>query len=916
MSESLYLLDGMALVYRAHFAFITRPIVTSAGRNVSAIFGFANTLMELIDSRQPSHLAVAFDTSAPTPRHELYPEYKAQREAMPEDLAEAIPDVKRLLQAWGIPVLEKDGAEADDIIGTLATQASAAGFDEVWMVTPDKDFAQLVDDTVNIYKPGRKGGAPELLGVKEVCAEWEVERPEQVIDVLGLMGDSSDNIPGVPGVGPKTAKKLIGQYGSVDALLEHTAEIKGKMREKLEANADMARLSRQLVVINREVELPLAPADLKPGERQDEQLQGMFEEWEFRSIAKRLLGDGVSAPAKASQGDLFEVESGKAAGMKGLADVEHDYRMLADAGAVAEQVALWRKGSRICFDLETSSLDPLEAEIVAVALSDAPGRGWMVPAMGEQGAACLEALRELWLDEKLEKVGHNLKFDLSVLFARGFEVEGPFLDGMILHYLIDPEQRHGMDALAAQKLGYAPIPITDLIGPKGKDQKSMKDVPMDQMLDYAVEDADITLQLVELLLPELEKSGQLEVFQKIEMPLIPVLARMELEGIRLDSSALEAISMQLGSRLQELETRVKELAGEDFNLNSPKQLGVILFEKLKIAEKVKKTKTGQYSTSEQTLQGFAGRHEIVDAILEFRELGKLKSTYVDSLPKQVHARDGRVHTKYMQTGAATGRLSSVDPNLQNIPIRTEQGRAIRGAFVPRGEGYVLMAADYSQIELRLMAHLSGDPGMKSAFQEGQDIHSATASRVYGVPLEEVSSEMRRKAKMVNFGIIYGISAFGLSQRLAIPREEAGEIIRAYFKQYPGVKNFMSQVVEETREQGWVETLGGRRRRIRDIDSRNATQRQAAERVAINSPIQGSAADMIKRAMCQVDAELRRRKLRSRLLLQVHDELVFDLWTEEQEEVETLVKQIMEEAMPLDLPLLVEVGTGKTWLEAH
>ena len=925
MAKTLYLLDGMALVYRAHFAFVTRPILTSSGRNTSALFGFVNTLLDILDNRNPTHIAVAFDTSAPTARHELFPEYKAQRDAMPEDIALALPDVKRLLQAFRIPVLELDGYEADDIIGTLARQAEAAGYEETFMVTPDKDYGQLVDEHTFMYKPGRKGGEVELLGVKEIRDQWGIERPEQVIDILGLMGDSSDNIPGVPGIGPKTAQKLIAEFGSVESLLENVEQVKGKNREKLQEFADQARLSRQLVVINCGVPLESGPDDLIRGEADAQALQELFIEFEFNSFGKRLFGDGFSAgrgqAPKEVQGDLFTQDAPElpllaVPDRKSLKDVPHDYRLIDSGEALEALLPTLLAAEQVCFDLETTGLDVLDTEIVGVALSDRPGRGWFVACSPENEAERLEGLSPFFRKETLLKIGHNLKFDLGVLFAKGVKVAGPFADTMIAHALLEPDQRHGMDDLASVKLNYVPIPITELIGPKGKEQGTMRDVPLDRLTDYAVEDADITLQLYDVLLPALKNEKQLEVFETIEMPLVPVLTRMELEGIHLDTADLGAFSERLGRRLTELEARVFEIAGETFNLNSPKQLGVVLFEKMKLVDKPKKTKTGQYSTNEQTLQNLAGSHEIVDVILEFREAGKLKSTYVDALPKQVHSKTGRVHTRYLQTGAATGRLSSIDPNLQNIPIRTELGREIRKAFVPRGEGFTLLAADYSQIELRIMAHLSQDPGMIAAFKDGLDIHAATAAKVYGVSLEEVTSEMRRKAKMVNFGIIYGISAFGLSQRLSIPRTEAGEIIEAYFKQYPGVKTFMDRVVEDCRKSGYVETLCGRRRVIRDIDSRNQMVRQGAERTAINSPIQGTAADMIKRAMIAVDALLRKQNTRSKLLLQVHDELVFDL---SEEEADTLMPQIgeaMRDALSLEVPVVVEMGTGANWLDAH
>ncbi len=925
MSKTLYLLDGMALVYRAHFALITRPILTSSGRNTSALYGFTNTLLDILENRNPTHIAVAFDTSAPTERHEIFPEYKAQREAMPEDLALAIPDVKRLLKAFNIPILEMDGFEADDIIGTLARRAEAEGYEETFMVTPDKDYGQLVDENTRMYKPGRKGGEVELLGPKEICEQWGIERPEQVIDILGLMGDSSDNIPGVPGIGPKTAQKLISEFGSIEKLLANLDQVKGKNQEKLGEFADQARLSRRLVVINCAVPIGLGPDDLLRGERDAQALQELFIEFEFNSIGKRLFGEAFSAgrgPApREVQGDLFTSDAPElpllaVPDRTSLKDVAHEYTHIDTRDGVEALVRTLLVAEKVCFDLETTGLDVLDTEIVGLAFSDKPGRGWFVACTPETEAERLEQLAPFFRNKNLLKIAHNLKFDLGVLFAKGVRVEGPFADTMIAHALLEPDQRHGMDDLAMAKLNYTPIPITDLIGPKGKEQGTMRDVPSDKLTAYAVEDADITLQLYEHLLPLLKKEKQLEVFETIEMPLVPVLTRMELEGVHLDTADLGAFSERLGKRLEELEARVFEIAGETFNLNSPKQLGVVLFEKMKLVDKPKKTKTGQYSTNEQTLQNLAGSHEIVDVILEFREAGKLKSTYVDALPKQVHPKTGRVHTRYLQTGAATGRLSSIDPNLQNIPIRTELGREIRKAFVPRSGGFTLLAADYSQIELRIMAHLSKDPGMCDAFRDGLDIHAATAAKVYGVDLDGVTSDMRRKAKMVNFGIIYGISAFGLSQRLSIPRGEAGEIIDAYFKQYPGVKAFMDRVVKDARKTGYVETLCGRRRVIRDIDSRNQTVRQGAERTAINSPIQGTAADMIKRAMIAVDALLRERNTRTKLLLQVHDELVFDLAEEEAEDLTPAIAGAMRDALSLDVPVVVETGTGANWLAAH
>jgi len=909
-------------VYRSHFAFMSRPIVDSKGRNNSACFGFANTLLELLESRQPTHLAVAFDTKAPTMRHERFPEYKAQREEMPEDLANALPKVKELLAAMRIPVLEKDGFEADDIIGTLARQAEQQGYGEIYMVTPDKDYGQLVDAHTFMLKPGRKGGGMECLGVPEILEQWGIEDPRQVIDILGLMGDSSDNIPGVPGVGPKTAMKLIAEYGSVEKLLANAGEVKGKMSEKLREFEEQARLSRELVEINCEVPLEVQPDELERGERDDDALKAWLQELEFVSMGKRLFGEAAPAAgtgAGAVQGDLFDAGAGgfqAAPQLKTLEDVPHTYRLRKGPEDVPELLEALLKAERCCFDLETDSLDVRDTDIAGIAFCTRPGEGDYLALTPETQAEALAALEPFWRSESILKVGHNLKFDLGVLLAHGVEVNGPCMDTMIAHSLVDPEQRHGMDRLAANLLKYQPIPITDLIGPKGASQKSMRDLDPTEVCPYAVEDADITLQLADKLLPLLEEAGQKEVFETLEMPLLPVLTRMENEGICVDTGALSRLSEQQAEELRTLEEKIVEYAGQSFNLNSPKQLGQVLFDTLKLSEKPKKTKTGQYRTDEQTLQDLAGAHPIIDSILEYREIGKLKSTYVDALPKEIHPRTGKIHTHYLQTGAATGRLSSNHPNLQNIPIRTERGRAIRRAFIPQGEEFELLAADYSQVELRLMAHLSGDAGLCEAFKAGQDIHAATAAAVNDVSLEEVTGDMRRKAKMVNFGIIYGISPFGLSQRLKIPREEAGQIIDAYFEKYPGVKTFMDATVRACREQGYVETLSGRRRSIRDISSRNQTQRQAAERTAINSPIQGSAADLVKQAMLDVDRLLREENARTRLLLQVHDELVFDLHRDEADSLVPRIRSLMEDAIPLSVPVVVDTGRGGNWLEAH
>jgi DNA polymerase I len=949
MAGKLYLLDGMALIYRAHFAFVRSPILTSGGVNTSALFGFANTLFDLLKNQNPTHIAVALDTAAPTPRHELFADYKAQREAMPEDLASAIPMLIRFCDAMRIPVVEKDGYEADDIIGTLARRAEREGFEETWMVTPDKDFAQLVTERIHIYKPGRQGGEAERIGIPEVQARWGVERPEQVIDILGLMGDASDNIPGVKGVGEKTAISLIKEWGSVEAALENVDKIKGKTSEKLRESAEMARLSKTLATINVEVPLDMSLEDLKRQDYDAEALKSIMIEFEFNALGRRLFGDEF----KAGRGDAKrapsvepgeEVSEGvERAPMSTILDRAHDYRLVATGAEVKEFLKAAMQQKRFCFDLETTSLDPQEAEIVGIAFSWEAGTGWFVrmggsPASSEAPesglglfewgnhakapavtGANLDDFRELLTRGGVEKVGHNLKYDLAVLRAHGLEVKGPFFDTMLAHALVDPESRHGMDYLSEVYLGYTPISITALIGEKKGEQLSMAVVANERpelLRDYAAEDADVTWQLAGRLAPELEEKGQHDVFYEIESPLVSVLVKMEAEGVAIDVPALKAFGVQLEREADTLQKRIHSHVDAPFNLNSPKQLGEVLFEKLKLVEKPKKTATGQYQTNEQVLSSLLGLHPIVSDILNYREVTKLKSTYVDALPEALSRRTGRVHTTLHQLMTATGRIASSDPNLQNIPVRSEHGREIRRAFIAGREGHVLMSADYSQVELRVMASLSGDEAMMEAFATGQDIHEATAARVYGVKPEEVLPEMRRTAKMVNFGIIYGISAFGLSQRLGIARTEAAKIIESYFQQFPGVKRYLDEAVEMAGERGYVETMTGRRRYLRDINSANATVRNAAERIAMNTPIQGTAADMIKLAMVRVDSALAASELRAKMLLQVHDELLFEVPEDEVEQVKSLVVDAMRVALPLRVPVVVDAGVGKNWLEAH
>lgn len=937
MGKTLFLLDGMALLYRAHFAFISNPIRTSKGLNTSAVYGFLNVLLDLKENRQPTHLAVALDTPEPTERHRIYPEYKAQREAMPEDLAAAIPLIHRLCEAMNIPLLKLDGYEADDIIGTLARKAEKEGF-TTYMVTPDKDFSQLVTEHTFLFKPGRKGGAPEIEGVEETCKRWEVERPEQVIDILGLWGDASDNIPGVPGVGEKTAKKLISEHHSIESLLENISSVKGKMGEKLAANKDQALLSKKLATIDLQVPIDWNETDLAITAPNEDLLKPLIVELEFNALGKRLFGDsfkagrGFATESKA-EGNQFELEFSAAstaenvtepnqaegANLKTLADVPHQYECVQTEEALDAWIQKLSAQEWFCLDTETTGLDPKTVELLGFSFSCEEGKACYLPTVGE-GSLPSESIQAklspLFENVHIGKVGHNLKYDLSVLRWHGYEIRGPLIDTMILHSLVRADQKHGMDFLAEAYLGYTPVSIESLIGPKGKDQKSMKDVPMDKLAEYAAEDADITWQLFRKLKPEVEKQGQQRVFYEVEMPLVPVLTAMEYEGIRLDPDSMVKFSAQLLEQSMGLEKQIHSMAGETFNIASPKQLGDILFGRLKLVDKPKKTKTGQYATNETVLQTLAGEHEIIQKILEYRTVTKLRSTYAEALPQSIFDKTGRIHTTFHQTATATGRLNSQNPNLQNIPIRRELGQEIRRAFVARGEGYALLSADYSQIELRIMASISGDPAMKAAFEAGEDIHAATAAHVYKVGLQDVTNDMRRRAKTVNFGVMYGISAFGLSQRLGIPRKEASEIIDHYFDSFPAIKGYMDETLESARSKGYVETLTGRRRYLPDVNSRNGTIRGMAERNAINTPIQGTAADMIKLAMSAIWNELNTKNLETKLVLQVHDELIFDLKETERLEVEPLVRKRMIDALPLEVPIEVEIGTGANWLEAH
>lgn len=923
--KTLYLLDGMALIYRAHFAFIRNPIVNSKGVNTSAAFGYVNTVLDLIKNRNPTHIAVAFDTSAPTQRHIDYPPYKAQREEMPEDLRAAIPSVYEMTAALNIPALKKDGYEADDLIGTIAKRYVKEGFD-VYMVTPDKDFAQLVEPGIFLYKPGRQGSDAEIMGVEEVKEKYGLDSPEKVIDLLGLWGDSADNIPGVPGIGQKTGAKLLQQFGSIEQILANTDQLKGKQKENLENFAEQARISRKLATIWTDSPIEVSEEELLIQKPNAETLKPLLVELEFNALGKRLFGDNfIAGRGQGAQMDLLMDGDGESTApedaeisLKTFETEKPDYQLVDSLKAVQSLATQLAKQKTFCFDTETTGLDAHTTDLLGIAFSYKAKTGYYVavPKDSKLKQDFLDALIPVFKDPDIEKIGHNLKFDYSVMRQQGIEVQGPLFDTMIVHTLVDPDQRHNMDFLAQSMLGYKPISITSLIGEKGKDQKSMADIPVDQVFNYAAEDADITFQLKTILEPLLKESKQERVYYEVEAPIISVLAKMEATGVRIDPDTLRKFSGELEIEINALSDRIHELAGTDFNLNSPKQLGQILFDVLKLDPKAKKTKTGQYATNEQVLTRLAPKHEIVQCILDHRGANKLKNTYVDTLPEFIAESTGRIHTTYNQTITATGRLNSTNPNLQNIPIRTDKGRRIREAFIAGGKDYTLLAADYSQIELRICAALSKEEAMMEAFIEGKDIHTATAARVYGTEFEDVTADMRRTAKMVNFGIIYGISAHGLAQRLGIPRGESAEIIAEYFNQYPKIKELMESTIVTAREKGYVETLLGRRRPLRDINSANGTVRAGAERVAVNTPIQGTAADMIKIAMYKVQDLLEKEKTQTRMLLQIHDELVFDLHNDEADTLPQKIAECMEGALPLEIPIVVELGTGSNWLEAH
>ncbi|MFF5381736.1 DNA polymerase I [Pedobacter suwonensis] len=933
--KKLFLLDGMALMYRAHFALSKNPRFTSTGINTSAVMGFTNTLLDVLKKEKPTHIAVVFDTDAPTERHTSFEAYKAHRQAMPEDLAAAMPYVLKLITGFNIPVITSDGYEADDIIGTLAKKAEQKGY-QVYCMTPDKDFAQLVSENIFIYKPARMGNDMEILGVKEVLAKWEVENVLQVIDILGLWGDAVDNIPGIPGIGEKTAKALIKQYGSMENIIAHSHELKGKQRENVENFAEQGLISKKLATILLDVPVELDEASLELCDPSRDLLEPLFTELEFRTLGRRVFGDEFSVTTarfqEGTQTDLFGNQSGETIQYtntleeepaeklpaKTIENTEHDYQLVDSAEQRADLIKLLLAEKRISFDTETTGTDANMADLVGLSFSIKPGTGYYIPVPAERAEAqsIIDEFRTVLENEAIEKIGQNTKYDILVLKWYGVEVKGKVFDTMLAHYLIDPDTRHGMDVLSENYLGYSPISITKLIGAKGKNQLTMRDVPVVDVVDYAAEDADVTLQLAYIFEPKLKELNAAKLADEIENPLVYVLADIEKEGVRIDIETLQAYSKELETEIIKFEQNVYDKAGIKFNLASPKQLGEVLFDKLQLDPKAKKTKTGQYQTGEDILMALASKSDIVQDILDFRQLQKLKSTYVDALPLMVNPKTGRVHTSYNQAVAATGRLSSNNPNLQNIPIRTERGREVRKAFIARDENHILLSADYSQIELRIIAEISKEENMLDAFSKGIDIHTATAAKVYGVSIEEVDGTQRRNAKAVNFGIIYGQSAFGLSQNLGIPRKEAAEIIEQYFAQYPGIKRYMSDTMNFARENGYVETIMGRRRYLRDINSANQTVRGFAERNAINAPIQGSAADMIKIAMINIHKEMKAQNLQSTMTMQVHDELVFDVLKSEKEAMKAIIQDKMANAIKLTVPIVVEIGEGNNWLEAH
>ena len=935
--KKLFLLDAFALIYRAYFAFSSNPRVNSKGFNTSAIFGFTNTLLEILTKEKPSHIAVVFDMEGPTQRHVEFEAYKANREEMPEDLRKSIPIIIELIKGFNIEVLGLEGYEADDVIGTLAIKAEKAGF-TTYMMTPDKDYGQLVDANTFIYKPASFGNGASILGPEEVCKKWEIRSVSELIDILGLMGDKVDNIPGIPGVGEKTAIQLIKDFGTIENLLQNTDKLKGKLKEKVENNKEMAIQSKRLATIILDCPLDLEEERLIVKEVNKEALSELFKELEFRAIAKKVLGEDIGGSEKLpaekpkaeakqdlfSDPDLFSAANDnieaqeQISNFKTINDVEHTYELVDTTGKIETLVALLEQHGEFCFDSETTSLDTINAELVGLSFSVKPHDAYYVPISEnkEQALKQLQPFIKIFDNASKILIGQNIKYDYQILLNYGIEIKNKLFDTMVAHFLIMPDMRHGMDLLAQTYLNYSPVSISALIGKKGKDQLNMRDVDVNLIKDYAAEDADVTLQLKDHFAPLLKANEVEKLFSEVEVPLIKVLANIEREGINLDVNALKEFSAQLQGDISLVEKEIQDFAGTKFNVSSPKQVGEILFEYLKIVEKPKKTKTGQYATGEDVLSKLENAHPIVSKILDYRELVKLKNTYVDTLPLLVNEKTGRIHTSFNQVVAVTGRLSSDNPNLQNIPIRTERGRHIRKAFIPRDSDHILLSADYSQIELRIVASISGDKNMCEAFQLGKDIHTATAAKVFGVAEADVTKEMRYKSKSVNFGIIYGQGAFGLSENLNISRGEAKELIDNYFKEYGAIKGYMDDTINFARENGYVKTLLGRKRWLRDITSNNATVRNYAERNAINAPIQGSAADMIKVAMINIYNELERQKFRTKMLLQVHDELVFDVYKPELDQVKPIIEKMMREALPLAVPVEVGMGTGENWLAAH
>ncbi len=941
--KRLFLVDAYALIFRGYYAFIKNPRINSKGMDTSAILGFTNSLLDVIKRERPDHLAVCFDKGGSHARNEIFPEYKANRDETPEAIKIAVPYIEKILEAMHIPIIVKEGFEADDVIGTLAKKAEKEGY-QTFMVTPDKDFAQLVSENIFMYRPVF-GGGYETWGIPEVQAKFEVEDPLQVIDFLGMMGDSADNIPGLPGVGEKTAKKFLKEYGSMEGLLANTDQLKGKMKEKVEGAKELGLLSKELATIMLDVPVEFHEKDFEMSKPDIQGVADIFEDLEFRRLIDNFLKTFAPEEVKSTTTTTHKTEAPKkvarpsagagqfslfggdnepsqealiTSSRNNIQNTEHFYQTVQAGMGTKLFIGNLMKQPSVCFDTETTGLNPLTAELVGIAFSWETGKGFYLPFPEDQAEAqdLIELLRPFFEAEHIEKIGQNLKYDIKVLAKYNVQVKGKLFDTMLAHYLINPDMRHNMDILAETYLNYTPVSITELIGKKGKNQLSMRQVPIDQQTEYAVEDTDITLQLKEHFQNELGQANTQKLFDEIEIPLLRVLAAMELEGINLNAKFLESLSSELDKDIKILEASIYKEAGEEFNIASPKQLGDILFDKMKLVDKPKKTKTGQYSTAEDVLSYLAKDHKIISDVLQFRGLAKLKSTYVDALPEQVEDSTQRVHTEYLQTVAATGRLASNNPNLQNIPIRTERGREVRKAFIPRDKDHVLLSADYSQIELRIIAALSDEENMIKAFKNGEDIHASTAAKVFNIPLKEVTREQRGNAKTVNFGIIYGVSAFGLSNQTDLTRSEAKELIETYYQTYPKLRKYMSEQVDFARDNGYVQTVLGRRRYLRDINSRNAVVRGAAERNAVNAPIQGSAADIIKIAMINIHEKLAEENLKSKMLLQVHDELVFDAYKPELEKLKDLIKSEMENAYKLAVPLDVEIGVGENWLEAH